>query len=142
VRRLLAESKCPVVLAPRTFTEPKNIVFAYDGSDASLFAIKQFSYLFPQMRDKPLFVVEVTDDGIIRENGKLREWLSGKYIHVAYEVLRGEPSARLLEVAMSTQGAILVFGAFGRNAISRFFKPGTADSILKLAASPMFIAHH
>jgi hypothetical protein len=49
-RQILKESECPVVIAPQTFTEIDEIVFAYDCSASSMFAIKQFTHLIPRIQ--------------------------------------------------------------------------------------------
>ena len=45
----LNRAECPVVVVPETFRFPQRNVLAYDGSETSLFAIKQFAYLFPEL---------------------------------------------------------------------------------------------
>jgi hypothetical protein len=44
IKNVLAKSECPVVLAPFEFHAIDEILLAYDGSDASVYAIKQFTY--------------------------------------------------------------------------------------------------
>jgi len=141
---LLTHAKCPIVLSPFAFLEPKEIVFAYDGTQSSMFALKQLSYLFPQLKDNPLIIMEVANEGDDVDTGtaKLREWLDGKFAHVEHVVREGDPSNCLLEVVLTRPEALLVLGAFGRNAVSRFFKPSVAGSIIKFATIPVFIAHH
>src|SRR4030095_10345077 len=46
VKELLAHAKCPVIISPLSFDGINEIVFAYDGTESSIFAIKQFTYLF------------------------------------------------------------------------------------------------
>jgi hypothetical protein len=47
------------VLAPAEFTGIDEIIFCYDASKSAVFAIKQFSYLFPEFSTKKLTVLEV-----------------------------------------------------------------------------------
>src|SRR5689334_19179515 len=46
---LLTGSECPVIISPLKFDKIDEIIFAYDGSRSSVFAIKQFTYLFPSL---------------------------------------------------------------------------------------------
>ena len=142
ITTLLIDAKCPVIIAPSVFEAIEEIIFAYDGSYSSLFAMKQLTYLFPELKDKKILVIQVTDTGVMNESDKLHEWLSNYYSEIVYETLGGNASNRLLEIAMSKQKALLVIGAFGRNMLSSFFRSSAADNIIKLSNNPVFIAHH
>ena len=48
IKDVLKNTECPVIIAPEYFEAIDEIVFTYDGSASSVFAIKQFTYLFPQ----------------------------------------------------------------------------------------------
>ena len=52
------------------------LVFAYDGMADSIYAIKQFTYLFPELRDTRIVVVSINPAKIeTEERSKFREWL-------------------------------------------------------------------
>ena len=53
----LQKAECPVLLVPENFIFPQSNVLAYDGSDSSVYAIKQFAYLFPELCDNPTLLV-------------------------------------------------------------------------------------
>src|SRR5688500_6638069 len=44
----LHSSECPVIVVPESYEYPQSNILAYDGSESSVFAIKQFIYLFPE----------------------------------------------------------------------------------------------
>ena len=48
---VLHKTECPVVLVPEKYNMPANIILAYDGGEQSVFAIKQFAYLFPEFKN-------------------------------------------------------------------------------------------
>src|SRR5437764_4689347 len=48
----LRQAECPVVIVPETFAFPESVVLSYDGSESSVYAIKQFAYLFPELTPK------------------------------------------------------------------------------------------
>ena len=139
---LLSHAKCPVIIAAASFQPIEEIILAYDGSYSSLFAIKQFTYLFPELHDRKIVVVEVTDTGEIVESDRLGDWLDLYYTGVVYETLAGNPGDRLFELMMSRRNVLLVTGAFGRNTLSSLFTSSTADKIIKVSSNAVFIAHH
>jgi nucleotide-binding universal stress UspA family protein len=63
VKEILATAECPVFLAPEEFESVDEIVFCYDGSASSVFAIKQFTYLLPEFRNKKVMLLEVNKTG-------------------------------------------------------------------------------
>ena len=50
VKNILNNAECPVIISPEIFNGIDNIVFCYDGSKSSVFAMKQFTYLFPEFK--------------------------------------------------------------------------------------------
>ena len=43
----LHASECPVLVVPEKFDFPESNILAFDGSESSVYAIKQFVYMFP-----------------------------------------------------------------------------------------------
>ena len=144
VKEVLTKSECPVVIAPFSFYGIDEIVFAYDGSASSLFAMKQFSYLLPQFSDKRVTVLEVQENGSLPsiDNHRVRELLQMHYGGIAFQFLRGKASDELFGHLISRKDIFLVMGAFGRNMLSAFFKRSTAELLLQTVNVPVFIAHH
>ena len=52
LEEVLKRSECPVLLMPENYEEPDQVVLAYDGNESSVFAIKQFAYVFPELGQK------------------------------------------------------------------------------------------
>ena len=48
LKDVLHDVACPVLLVPEKFDFPESVILAYDGSEESVYAIKQFAYLFPE----------------------------------------------------------------------------------------------
>lgn len=143
--QLLAGAECPVIITPPHFHQIDELVFAYDGSARSVQAMKQFTYLFPELTNRKLVVVEVHDteetDARKRSRMLLDEWLNIYFPFHTFLEMEGDPEARLLAYTMHRNHAIIIMGAYGRNSLSRLFKSSTADSILKMVPAPVFIAH-
>ena len=58
----LRASESPVVVVPENFKCIDHLAFAYDGGKESMFAIKQFAYLFPNLTDLPSEFVHIKDE--------------------------------------------------------------------------------
>lgn len=144
VKDVLQEAECPVILAPYSFHSVDEIVFAYNGSASSVFAIKQFTYLFPQWRDKQVTIIDVKEenDNAIEHQYKMKEWLKAHYTNVELKVLTGDPSDQLFGQLIDKKNAIVVIGAYGRSMLSNFFQRSHAHLIVKTVNLPIFITHH
>jgi hypothetical protein len=144
VKEILANAECPVLVAPQQSTGIEEIVFAYDGSRSAVFAIKQFTYLFPELADKKAIVLQVNkDDSLpVTEKEKLGKWLRMHYSGIGFQVLKGKASEELYGRLLGKQNTIVVMGAFGRSWLSGLFKPATAGLLLKTIKLPFFITHH
>ena len=144
VKEILANAECPVMVAPSSVTGIEEIVFAYDGSRSAVFAIKQFTYLFPELADKKAIVLQVNkDDSLpVTEKEKLGKWLRMHYNSIGFQVLKGKTSEELYGRLLGKQNTIVVMGAFGRSWLSGVFKPATAGLLLKTINLPFFITHH
>ena len=143
VKDFLNHAECPVVIAPESFEGIDEIVLTYNGSSSSVFAIKQFSYLFPQLSDKRVSIVQVSENGKWneKEKDKLSEWLKAHYYHFDFISLKGEADTALFDYLWKRRNVFLVMGAFGRGSISQFFKKSRAELIIKTITQPIFIAH-
>jgi hypothetical protein len=120
------------------------VIFTYDGSKSAAFAMKQFSYLFPELDDRKVLVLQVNKQGVWADKDKhnLREWLQNRYSAIGFEALKGETDDKLFDYMLTRKNSFIVMGAYGRNALSRFFKPSHADHLIKTIAPPIFIAHY
>ncbi|BAV06861.1 hypothetical protein SAMN05421788_102505 [Filimonas lacunae] len=144
IKEVLAKAECPVIIAPFHFTAIEEILFAYDGSMSCVFAMKQFTYLFPELADKKIRVLEVNahKDSEITQRNKVGEWLKMHYSCIGFELLHGNASTSLLQQLLGKQNTFVVMGAFGRNMLSGFFKHSTAELVIRTIDLPVFIAHH
>lgn len=143
VKDLLAGSQCPVIIAPAANTAVEEIVFCYDGSPSALFAMKQFTYLLPELTDTKGTIVQVKKGELPPEEKKrATAWLSRHFNYTDYVLLKGEPEDELLTYLLKKKYIMVVMGAYGRNLVSRFFKHSHADLLIKTLAYPVFITHY
>ena len=143
IQELLPAAECPVVVSPYQFERMDEVIFAYNGSASSVFAIKQFTYLFPMFKNKKAVMVNVNKEErpAMVEQFKIKEWLSAHYQDVNFIILNGNASDELFGYLLGKKNAIVVLGAYGRGILSRFLKPSHASLLLRTINLPIFIAH-
>ena len=144
VKDLLKQSECPVIIAPERFDGIDRIIFTYDGSSSAVFAMKQFTYLLAELSDKPVSIFHVDDKAELstEEKQKLKGWLQNHYSAVGFETKAGDATYEMLAYLCLKKNVFIVMGAYGRSAVSRFFKHSRADVISKYISQPIFITHY
>lgn len=141
MKEVLTKSECPVVIAPFSFYEIDEILFAYDGSPSSVFAIKQFTYLFPELADKKITILQVDERDDVIEKDKIGELLQMHYSSIGFQHLQGKASDEIFGYLLGKKNVFVVMGAFGRSMLSGFFRHSTAELVVKTVNLPLFIAH-
>ena len=144
-KEVLANAECPVLLAPAMFHDIDEIVFCYDGSASSVFAIKQLTYLFPSFADKNVLLLEVSRSHtkeLDEDHRNMLEWLQAHYKTVRYQTLKGAVKDELFTFFFMKTRKLVVMGAYGRSTLSTFFKRSSADVLIRTVDLPLFIAHH
>lgn len=143
VKDILAKAECPVIIAPEKCNGIDEIVFTYNGSASALFAIKQFTYLFPQLGNKRVTILQVNEAGEWHDKDKykFKEWLKNHYTDLHFEAQMGNTDNILFDTLFIKKNIFLVMGAYGRNTLSQFLRHSHADRVIKAVAHPIFIAH-
>ncbi|HEU4552991.1 MAG TPA: hypothetical protein VFS25_09160 [Chitinophaga sp.] len=143
VREVLRLSECPVVIAPAHFEEIDEIVFTYNNSRSAAFAIKQFTQLFPQLRNRKAVILGITPPGkTIGDKYKLKEWLRTHYTDPVFILLESRNTRqRLLHYLLGKQRVFVVMGAYGRGILSNLFAPSHANAVVNAVPHPVFITH-
>jgi hypothetical protein len=143
LEEVLKKSECPVLLIPENFTQPKQNVIAYDGSESAVFAMKQFAYLFPQLAalETVLLSVNGTDKNELTEYSLVTELAAGHYPNLRIEMAamadRHNFTAWLTEQPLS----YVIMGAYSRGLFSSLFKKSFAAGVIQEVNMPVFIAH-
>jgi hypothetical protein len=143
VKDVLKKAECPVMIAPERFEAIDEIAFTYTDSASSVFSIKQFTYLFPALKDKKIRLIHINKEGKwpVEEKNKLMEWLQSYYTDIHFEALEGEPESTLFGSFLSSRNTFIVMGAYSRNSLSQFLKHSYADLLINTITQPIFIAH-
>ena len=140
---VLTHAQCAVMVMPKTMQEINELFFTSNGSFSSMYAIRQFTYLFPHFRDKKVTLLYVTEneDEATKHKINIKEYLQHHYTNVEFKILMGSPSAAILSHLSKQKDCMVTFGAYGRSKFSQFFKKSKAESILKTLDMPVFITH-
>lgn len=145
IRELLIDTQSPVLLVPGKFKSPDRIQLLYDGEPSSVFAIKMFSYLLPQLKNLPVEVISVNPvrSGLhLPDNKLMKEFMKRHYPNAQFTVLKGLAEEEILRHLETTKGSpIVVLGAYRRGAVSRLFRESMADTLMKHLKVPLFVAH-
>ena len=143
VSMLLEKAECPVIVGNERFEKISRLVFAYDGSLNAVFALKQFSYLFPQFSDTPITLVEAIaeEQECITEEHKLHEWLGMHYSEVELVTLKGAGTDQMLQYITGLSHVLIIMDGYGRGFLNRIFRPSLVAPVIDLIGMPVFIAH-
>jgi hypothetical protein len=145
IKSLLEDVHCPVLLVPSKYKPVDTLVFLYDGSPASMQAVRTFGYLFPAMKItdmKVLTVKSLLDTLHVPDNRLLKEWMKRHFMRTAYIVLKGDLKKEIDAFVKTEPGnPLFITGAYRRSSLSMLFRRSIADFLLRDIKTPVFIAH-
>ena len=143
LRDALHDAECPVLVAPEEFDYPESVVLAYDGSSSSVYAIKQFTFLFPELcRASTVLVYATKKEGKrIPDEDYIRELAARHFSNLTFYELEADPRDDFSTWMADLDRPILVSGAFGRSGFSQIFKRSFVSDVIAEKQFPVFIAH-
>ena len=143
LKTTLHVSESPVVIVPEKYGFPDNNILAYDGSEESVYAIKQFAYVFPELaKNKTLLVFADEDyDGDIPYKDQIRELIAQHYSNLSIRPVSINPKKYFADWIKEQKGSMLVSGSFGRSGLSQMFKKSFVRDVIIEHQVPVFIAH-
>lgn len=139
----LHEVECPVVVVPENYSFPRSNILAYDGSESSVYAIKQFASLLPELAGNTTMLVYVkqNEEKEIPDKILIEELAARHFRDLALLKLDGNPSKYFNSWLQEKKSAIVVSGSFSRKGIARLFHKSFAADIIQGHRVPVFIAH-
>lgn len=143
LKEVLHSVECPVVVVPETFEFPVNNILAYDGTPASVYAIKQFAYLFPELtgnKTELVYATEKEEDGLPHQHN-IDELATRHYNQLTFCRLEANPRKEFSQWLEGKTATLLVCGSFGGSVFSNIFHRSFATDVIKLKRFPIFIAH-
>ena len=144
VKDVMHDAKCPVIVASNPLNKIQQNILCYDGSYSSMKAIKMYTYNFPENTELPttiLFANENTGNHLI-DQSNFKDWLSRRYTQFEIKVLHGIAEQEVYKF-LKKEGAnsMVIMGAYGRSALSRFLHQSVSNSIIEKLQLPIFISH-
>lgn len=141
LRQVMQHSECPVLVIPDGSRFPEQLIFAYDGSESSLFAIKQFTYLFPELRTLHTVIIHMDKDGIdIPYKEEVELWVKGYFPRCSFVTLNYE-AAQYFGSEANPYSTLVVTGSFGRTALSQWIHPSFAEELISKYHLLLFSGH-
>lgn len=144
VYTLVKKSECPIIIAPAIFESIQEIIYCYENSNTTLFAIKQFTHLFPMLNNIKIVILQINESGLWHniEKHQLNEWLKIHYNNIHYEAIEGTTETVLPNYLINKKKCMVIMGSYSRNKLSELFKHSNTEQLIKSITQPMFIAHH
>jgi hypothetical protein len=136
-------AECPIIIIPTRFHFPERNIFAYNGSEESVFAVKQFMYILPELRKNPstfVFAKDDEDDPIPFEFD-IREWAEAHLTDAKFLKLEIDPKKYFSTWIMDQQHSVLIGGAPHKPKISNLFKKSFFQDVISKHELPIFVSH-
>lgn len=139
----LRHVECPVLVMPEMADLPQTNILAYDGSASSVYAIKQFVYLFPELCENKTLLVYAAqkENDPVPSDINIRELITQRFPRLHILHLAPDASKDFATWAEEKKAAILITGAFGRSELSMLFRKSFTAGIIGDHRLPVFIAH-
>ncbi len=142
LEEVLKKSECPVMLVPENYEEPGQVILTYDGNESSVFAIKQFAYVFPELAKKETVLLSITDhEDDLPEYSLITELVSRHYPKLKIQNLHLKHKKDFGEWMSAKPNSYIVMGAFSRSLFSQLFKKSFASDLIHDLKMPLFISH-
>lgn len=123
LEEVLKKAECPVMLVPENYKEPAQNILTYDGSESSVFAIKQFAYLFPELAVNETMLLSATGtEEQMPEYSLIVELVSRHYPNLKIMPLPVASRTDFANWIRNQQPGYVVMGAFSRSLFSELFK--------------------
>lgn len=143
MKETLRRAECPVLLLPDNASLPGELILAYDGSADSVFAIRQFVYLFPELLDVPARLVYIQEkpETPIPDETRIRELCAQHFTDFSIQSVKMRKRDFYYAQMGTTSGAWLIAGSYGRTSISEIFSRSFSTELIHGHTLPVFIAH-
>lgn len=146
IRDLLTEVQCPVVLTPPKYKPIDKVVMLYDGEPSSVYAVRNFGYLFEfaTRLETEVITVKAPEESMhVPDNKLVKEFIKRHFPKAEYVLLKGLAEDEIIKyLHREKKDPLIVLGAYKRNKLSRLFRPSMADYLLEHLKMPLFIAHN
>lgn len=137
---------CPALVVPSSYKAFQKLTFLYDGSPASVYAMKAFCYLLPGFCKLPLEILTVMQsDSYPNISGKylMNDWINRYFRQVNYMEAKGDPEDAMIQFAETqNDDFLLIVGARPHGMLSPLLRESMADMLIKSLQAPLFVARY
>lgn len=139
----LKKAECPVLVVPENGDLPARNILAYDGSASSVFAIKQFAYVLPELCKNETLLVHATAGGEAHlPDEEAIEELAGQHFKNLHLLKLGvTPQKNFASWLDENNNALLVSGSYGRSFLSQLVRKSFVTEVIARHKLPVFITH-
>lgn len=139
----LHDINCPVLLVPEKFDFSESIILAYDGNEDSVFAIKLFAYLFPELTKVPTLLVYANDDAERDFPDKIliEELAARHFSNLTIFKIDLNHKKYFSKWVSEKKSAMLLSGSYGQSGLLQHFKKSFVKDVIADHRLPVFIAH-
>lgn len=140
---LLVNAHSPTYLLSKDVENIENVIFTYNGTLSSMYAIKMYAYVFPELKNLPTSLVYIASGKSVQmpHEKNVNSWLNRHFPAIQTKILHGDVCDELVGYTKSVSNSLTVMGSFGRSAMSRFFHRSLAHALIEEGKSSLFIAH-
>lgn len=140
---IIRDTECPILLLPEDYSFPEQLVLTYDGSKNSMYALKQFAYVLPELCGKEATLVYGSSKKEDLPNvDMLEEFATRHYSNLNILKLDIDPKVYFSTWLVNNKNSLIVSGAFGRSDVSMLFTKSFMTEVIKEHRLPVFIAHN
>jgi hypothetical protein len=143
MKEIMHRTESPILLLPDKPALPRSIVLAYDGSPASVYAIKQFAHLFPEFSKLPVTLVYLSEskEGEFPDRKNIEELTSTYFINLHILRLHMDHKDFFSRWLPAHDSTWLVTGSYGRSEISQLFSRSFVAGLIREHKTAVFMAH-
>lgn len=143
MKEILHGAECPMMLIPEKAGLPGDIILMYDGTAASVHAIKQFAYLFPKLAATRASLVHLRHrkDDPFPDRELIEELVSQYFPDLRVLDLDIRPEAFFDTWIPAQDHPWLVCGSYGRSDLSLLFTGSFVSDLIRKRRLPVFVAH-
>ncbi len=142
IQTVLHKAECPVIVVPEHYKAPENVILCYDGSESSVYAIKQFAYLFPELTGmKTLLLFAGDENEAIPDLDYIEELAPRHFKDLRIFKLETDPGKYFNTWLEDYGSSLLVTGSYGRSSLSSLLRKSFITATIHEHKLPVFIAH-
>jgi hypothetical protein len=142
LKDLLHISECPVIIVPESFEFPSTIVLAYDGSESSVYAIRQFASLFPEFADnRTILAYAGKPDDEIPDLEYMKQFAECHFSNFGCVKIDAVGKKGFSNWLTGVKAPMVVAGSFGRPELYEAVRKSFLTDVIHEHNAVVFIAH-